>query len=249
MITKHGLLCLVMVRKQWSLLQDYFIGSEVINICISYIWWLLPNNHHKMPAITTWYHSEVSTITTNHDHIVIGMIISKYPLQWNAWKFEGFFHHCATSVHDNNTQIHELIICNSCILILKGDSDVYVLVLCPAFSLAMLDVIWHYIKPSKVKGKVTVFSPHPASELCSADFDKYLPWSLGLYTPYPFGYPSQLPGEYTAIHMQLGATAYKSALTGTHFAPGLREAMQREVPCSGAQRADAPAGYWTQNLI
>ena len=32
----------------------------------------------------------------------------------------------------------------------------------------------------KVKGKVTVLSPHPGSELCSADFDKYLPWSLGL---------------------------------------------------------------------
>ena len=32
----------------------------------------------------------------------------------------------------------------------------------------------------KVKSKVTVLSPHPGSELCSADFDKYLPWSLGL---------------------------------------------------------------------
>ena len=65
------------------------------------------------------------------------------------------------------------------------------------------------------KGKVTVLSPHPGSELCFADFDKYLPLSLGLHTPYPFGYPSQLPGEYTAAHTQLGATAYKSALTGT----------------------------------
>ena len=24
--------------------------------------------------------------------------------------------------------------------------------------------------------------------------------------------------------------------------------MQREVPCSGAQQADAPAGYWTREL-
>ena len=95
---------------------------------------------------------------------------------------------------------------------------------------------------ASVYGKVTVLSPHSSSELCSADFDKYLPWSLGLHIPYPFGYPSQLPGEYTAAHTQLGATAYKSALTGTHSAPGSREAMQREVPCSRAQRADAPAG-------
>ena len=30
-------------------------------------------------------------------------------------------------------------------------------------------------------GKVIVLSPHPGSELCSANFDKDLPWSLGLY--------------------------------------------------------------------
>ena len=36
----------------------------------------------------------------------------------------------------------------------------------------------------KVKGKFTVLSPHPGSELCCADFDRYLPWSLGLYSPY-----------------------------------------------------------------
>ena len=35
-----------------------------------------------------------------------------------------------------------------------------------------------------IKGKVTVLSPHPGSELCSADFDKFLPWSLGLYSPH-----------------------------------------------------------------
>ena len=98
------------------------------------------------------------------------------------------------------------------------------------------------------KSKVTVLSPHPGSELCSADFDKYLPWSLGLHTPYPFGYPSQLPGEYAAAHTQLGATAYKSAFTGTHSAPGSREAMQREEPCSGAQRADARTGCRTRDL-
>ena len=46
------------------------------------------------------------------------------------------------------------------------------------------------------------------------------------YCPYPSGYPSQLPGEYTAAHTQLGATAYKSALTGTHFLLG------REKQCS-----------------
>ena len=44
----------------------------------------------------------------------------------------------------------------------------------------------HCWNDNKVKGKVTVLSSHPGSELCSADFDKYLPWSLGLYTPYPY---------------------------------------------------------------
>ena len=32
------------------------------------------------------------------------------------------------------------------------------------------------------------------------------------------------------------------------FPTGSREAMQREVSCSGAQRAVAPAGYWTRDL-
>ena len=68
---------------------------------------------------------------------------------------------------------------------------------------------------SKVKGKFTVLSQHPGSRLCSADFDKYLLWWLGFpVRPYPSGYPSQLPGEYTTAHTQLGATAYKSTLTG-----------------------------------
>ena len=36
----------------------------------------------------------------------------------------------------------------------------------------------------KSKGKVPVLSPHPGSEPCSADYDKCLPWSLRLYSPY-----------------------------------------------------------------
>ena len=47
-----------------------------------------------------------------------------------------------------------------------------------------------------------------------------------LQSIYPYGYPSQLPGEYTAAHTQLGATVYKSALTGTHLILG------REKQCS-----------------
>ena len=53
---------------------------------IIYIW-LLRNNHHKMSAITTYYHSEGSTITKDHDHIVTAMIILRY-LEWNAGKFK-----------------------------------------------------------------------------------------------------------------------------------------------------------------
>ena len=43
---------------------------------------------------------------------------------------------------------------------------------------------------------------------------------------YPSGCPSQLPGEYTAAHIQFAATAYKSALAGTHLLLG------REKQCS-----------------
>ena len=47
-----------------------------------------------------------------------------------------------------------------------------------------------------------------------------------LQSMYPAGHPPELPGEYTAAHTQLGATAYKSALTGTHLLLG------REKQCS-----------------
>ena len=67
------------------------------------------------------------------------------------------------------------------------------------------------------KGKVTVLSPHPGSELCSADFDKYLPWSLGLYSPY----------NHLDIHLNslgsiqpLTRKAYKSALSSSHWLLG-----------------------------
>ena len=35
---------------------------------------------------------------------------------------------------------------------------------------------------------------------------------------------------------------------GYPFAPESREALQSKLPCSGAQRADALAGFWTRNL-
>ena len=81
----------------------------------------------------------------------------------------------------------------------------------------------------KSKGKVTVLSPHTGSELCSADFDKYPSLVIGpLQSIYSSGYPSQPPppGEYTATHTQLCATAYRSALTGTYLLQG------REKQCS-----------------
>ena len=78
---------------------------------------------------------------------------------------------------------------------------------------------------SEVK-KVTVLSPHPGSELCSANFDKYLPWSMGLYTPYPFGYPSQLPlGVYSRSHA-----------TWRH---GLQICPHRYPLCSWVERSNA----------
>ena len=36
---------------------------------------------------------------------------------------------------------------------------------------------------NKSKSKVSILSPHPGWEMCSADLDKYCPWPLGLYNP------------------------------------------------------------------
>ena len=59
-------------------------------------------------------------------------------------------------------------------------------------------VLCHWPRPFLFH-KVSVLIQHPDFGLCSADFDKYLPWSLSLYHPstYPHGYPCQLPGHYT----------------------------------------------------
>ena len=101
---------------------------------------------------------------------------------------------------------------------------------------------------TNIKGKVTVLSPHPSSELCSADFDKYLPWSLGLLLSISVWITISTPwGVYSRSH----ATWRHGLQICPHrypFPPGSREAMQREVPCSGAQRPVAPAGYCTRDL-
>ena len=95
----------------------------------------------------------------------------------------------------------------------------------------------------KYKSKVSVLSPHPGSELSCADFHKYLPWSLGLYSPYiHLDIHLNSLGVYSRSH----ASWRHGLQTRPHrypFAPGSREAMQRELPCSGAQRADTPTGY------
>ena len=67
---------------------------------------------------------------------------------------------------------------------------------------------------------------------------------------YPSRYPSQLSGEYTASHMQLGATAYKSALTDKRLLLGLEK--QCSVKCL-AQGHNEPMhrqgiNYWTRVL-
>ena len=100
----------------------------------------------------------------------------------------------------------------------------------------------------KGKGKVTVLSPHPSSELCSADFDNYLPWSLGLILPIAVWITISTPwGVYSHSH----ATWRHGLQICPHrypFPPRSREAMQRELLCSGAQRIVAPAGYQTTGL-
>ena len=58
-------------------------------------------------------------------------------------------------------------------------------------------------------------------------------WAIS-FRIYPSGYPSQLPGEYTAAHMQLGTTAYKSVLTCTRLLLG------REKQCSMKCLAQRP---------
>ena len=60
---------------------------------------------------------------------------------------------------------------------------------------------------------------------------------------YPSGYPSQLPGEYTAAHMQHGDTAYKSALAGTHLLLG------REKQCSVKCLAQGHNGRRTSRVL
>ena len=83
--------------------------------------------------------------------------------------------------------------------------------------------------PIKVN-TVTVLSPHPDSELCSANFDKYLPWSLHLSSPYISIWISiSTPGRvYSCSH-----ATWRHGLQICHhrypFVPGSREAMQCEV--------------------
>ena len=65
------------------------------------------------------------------------------------------------------------------------------------------------------KGKGTVLSPHPVSELCSANADsiKYLPWSLVIFAIHIYpsgsgsGYPLQLPWSIQLLTRNLGVMA------------------------------------------
>ena len=73
-------------------------------------------------------------------------------------------------------------------------------------------------------------SPNPDSELCSANFDKYLPWSLGLSSPYISIWISiSTPGR---VYSRSHATWRHGLQICPHryaFVPGSREAMQCEV--------------------
>ena len=86
----------------------------------------------------------------------------------------------------------------------------------------------HYVGQCwpRSKGIVTVLSPHPGSELCSADFDKYLPWSLGLYNPY------------IRLDIHLNSLGSIQLLT-RNLAPRLTN-MPSQVPiCSWVERSNA----------
>ena len=70
----------------------------------------------------------------------------------------------------------------------------------------------------KYKGKVTVLSPHPGPNLCSADFDKYIPWSLGLSSPYISIWISILtPWGVCSRSHATWRHGLQSVLTGTHL--------------------------------
>ena len=79
------------------------------------------------------------------------------------------------------------------------------------------------------KGKVTVLSPHPGSELCSADFDKYLPWSLGLLLSISVWITTSTPwGVYSRSH----ATWRHGLQICPHRYPGTHFLLGREKQCS-----------------
>ena len=69
-------------------------------------------------------------------------------------------------------------------------------------------------------------SPHPCSELCSAYFDKYLPWSLGLYNPY--------------IHLDIHLNSPGSIQPLTrNLAPWLTYLPSKVPICSWVERSNA----------
>ena len=65
---------------------------------------------------------------------------------------------------------------------------------------------------------------------------------------YPSGYPPQLHGEYTAADVQLGITAYKSALTSTHLPLGRKKQYSVNCLAQGqneqTQRQGIEPGTW-----
>ena len=70
----------------------------------------------------------------------------------------------------------------------------------------------------KQKGKFTVLGLHPGPDRCSADFDKYIPWSLGLSSPYISIWIFILTpwGVYSRSHATW-RHGLQSVLTGTHL--------------------------------
>ena len=83
-----------------------------------------------------------------------------------------------------------------------------------------------YHKAIKSSSKITVLSPNPGSELLCRLWQVSSLVFGPLQSIYLSRYPFQILQEYATAHMQLGTTAYKSAITATHLL------LSREKHCS-----------------
>ena len=94
----------------------------------------------------------------------------------------------------------------------------------PMLTYCQLDILEQTLKKGEVKSLIWVQIQAQSSALQTLTSTFPGHWAFTAHVS--IWLPSQIPGEYTAAHMQLGARAYKSALAGTHLLLG------REKQCS-----------------